>query len=302
VNVVPLKRYTVGGSECAAAAGIDPHRSRVWLWGEKTGRPEFQRPESEAMRWGKLLQPVVVAELEARGYRTIGEPYTFADAARPWAKGTPDGQVELGGDWSVLEIKTMGQWAARQNGDAIPLAYAAQCQWYMHLMGCDRALLATLIGGQKLDLHAIERSQGAIDHLLALAEEFLGYCERDEQPPPPEHDQARDSTREAIHLLNPTATEGRVYRLTRAEYDDVKALRDLRKMEDACKHQRTELENRLKAAMGDAETAISPNDDEAIRWPNVTARRLDQTRVKDERPDVFEAFAAVTTSRRFTLT
>lgn len=49
VTVVQLPtRFTIGGSEAAAAAGIDPHRSRVGLWLEKTGRVE--REETEAMR------------------------------------------------------------------------------------------------------------------------------------------------------------------------------------------------------------------------------------------------------------
>src|SRR5438477_1982370 len=158
MTVVQLPtRFTIGGSEAAAAAGIDPHRSRVGLWLEKTGR--IEREETEAMRWGKLLEPVIFEELRERDYdveQWTWKPPGMASAEAPWRTGRPDGGWDdaLG----VVEVKTVGQWAKREWDGQPPLAYVAQCQHYLHLTGRDRALLAVLVGGQRLELTEIERN------------------------------------------------------------------------------------------------------------------------------------------------
>jgi predicted phage-related endonuclease len=69
----------------------------------------------------------------------------------------------------------------------------------------------------------------------------------------------------------------------------------------AVKAQIAELENRLKLAMGDAETAISPHDTDALHWRNVRATRLDTTKLKGALPAIYDEFAVTTTTRRFTL-
>ena len=53
--------------------------------------------------------------------------------------------------------------------------------------------------------------------------------------------------------------------------------------------------------MGDAETALSPHDDEVIHWRNVTSRRLDTKALKDQRPHIYDLFLAETQTRRFTV-
>jgi putative phage-type endonuclease len=295
MTVVQLPtRFTIGGSDAAAAAGVDPHRSRVMLWLEKTGRVE--RPETEAMRWGTLLEPVIFAELEAREYEAEPWPTKGAsDPERPWCEGHPDGFVILDGDVALLEIKTVGQWAKREWNGEPPAAYVAQIQHYLHLTGLDRALLAVLVGGQKLELTTIERNQRAIDLLLILEEQFYGYLQRDELPPP----DGSDSAREALNAYFAEATPGRAYRFDKAGMSLYRELIARREQEKAVKTQRVALENRIKALMGDAEVALSPHDDELIRWPTVSSTRVDVTALRAEHPEIAERFGKTTTTRRF---
>jgi putative phage-type endonuclease len=293
-------QFTIGGSEAAAAAGIDPHRSRVALWLEKTGRAE--RPETEAMRWGTLLEPVIRAELRERGYTALpcGEVFCdlLRDPERPWLTGHPDGLVhdeESELDGALLEVKTVGQWAKREWNGEPPAAYVAQVQHYLHLTGLDRALLAVLVGGQKLELTTIDRNQRAIDLLLLLEEQFYGFLQRDELPPP----DGSDSAREALNAYFAEATPGRAYRFDK---DGMALYRELiarREQEKAVKVQRVAIENRIKALMGDAEVALSPHDDELIRWPTVSSTRVDVTALRAEHPEIAEAFGKTTTTRRF---
>jgi putative phage-type endonuclease len=298
MTVVQLPtRFTIGGSEAAAAAGIDPHRSRVALWLEKTGRVE--RPETEAMRWGTLLEPVIADELEARGlavYVDWGDPIEARDAERPWIVGHPDGIVtQEDGSEALLEIKTVGQWAKREWNGEPPAAYVAQVQHYLHLTGLDRALLAVLVGGQKLELATIERNQRAIDLLLLLEEQFYGFLQREELPPP----DGSESAREALNAYFAEATPGRAYRFDRDGMSLYRELIARREQEKAVKVQRIAIENRIKALMGEAEVALSPHDDELIRWPTVSSTRVDVTALRAEHPEIAERFGKTTTTRRF---
>lgn len=293
MSVTQLRQITLGGSDAAAACGVDPWRSRVMLWLEKTGRVE--RVVGEAARWGTLLQPLVAAELVERGYEVGGwdADNATADPDRHWLIGHPDGWWSEG----LLEIKTASAWAHRANGD-IPAPYQVQCQVYMHLTGLDRALLAVLVGGQRLELHELARDERQVGLILALMEDFYGYVERDELPAPDSSESARD----ALGLYYPEATGGKLVRADKATEEIVKELRARKEQKDAISLQVRELENRLKAWIGDADTLVSRSDVKLATWRNVASTRLDQTRLKTEAPHVFAQYATTTDTRRLTLT
>lgn len=298
MTVTPLTRYTLGGSDCAAAAGVHPYVSRVELWAQLTGK--IARPETEAMAWGKRLEPLIVDVLAQEGYTITPAPADgFTDPERRWVVGHPDAFTVAGESRAVLEVKTVGQWAhhANGNGRAVPLHYQCQCQWYMHLTGTHRAVLAALVGGQRLEVVELERDADAIGYLLALGEEFLQLVRTNRVPEPG----GTDSDRAAVVALFPEAEPSKVYRLTRDEWGAVRELRARREQLATVKEQAEELENRLKLAMGDAEHAISPHDTDAIRWGNVQARRVDTKALRAARPEVAEEYETVTTTRRFTL-
>ena len=302
-SVTPIRPpVTIGGSSAAAACGIDPRRSRIGLWCELTGRME--RRETEAMRWGTLLEPLIVEQLVELGfvsaYTTTSyddEPTT--DARHPWLVGHPDGYVQLGEDneWALLEVKTAGSWSAREwADDAVPLPYVAQVQTYLHLTGLERALLACLVGGQKLELRTVTRDDRAIARMLALMEEFVGYVERDEPPPPDDSESARD----ALAALYP-GVKGERVRLLGEDWQTYRELVARREQEAAVKAQRVALENRLKARMGDATEAISPWDDVVLRWTPSTRTALDTAKVRAEFPEVYDACKQTTETRRFSV-
>jgi putative phage-type endonuclease len=297
VTVVPLKRpVTIGGSDIAAACGIDPHRSRIALWLEKTGR--IERVETEAMRWGRRLQAAIEDELLSRGYPISGvDGETYTDPERPWLVGHLDGFTIVEGETAVLEVKTAGQWGHKSWGDQPPVEYVAQVQAYLHLTELNVGLIAVLVGGQRLEVRTVRREPRAIPQLLALAEDFYGYVLRDEPPAP----DGSDSAREAVAALYPEAVPTRVTRLSKTEYELLGELRALREQEKAVERQRVERENLLKLAMGDAEEALSPHDEAVIRWRNVQATRLDLEQLKAEMPAVYDQYAVTSEARRFTL-
>lgn len=299
MTVLPFRRdsrsLTVGGSDAAAAAGIDPWCSRVMLWLEKTGRVE--RRETEAMAWGTALEPLIWTALEDRGYDLFpADADGLADPEREWLIGHPDGFTVVNEHRAVLELKTAGAFAFRAGwDDAPPVQYVAQAQLYMHLTGCLWTLVAVLVGGQRLDVFEVRRDERAIRLLLEAAERFHWHLVTDTAPPP----DGSDSAREALLALYPQARPESVVRLLG---DDWKALLELRHRKAqlaALKALISPLENQLRAAMGDAELALSPHDAEVIRYTNVTTPRVDVTRLKRDRPEIAAEYATESQTRRF---
>jgi putative phage-type endonuclease len=293
VTVVQLPtRFTIGGSEAAAAAGIDPHRSRVGLWLEKTGRVE--REETEVMYWGKLLERVIFDALRERGYDVQPPPHPeVADPERAWLVGHPDAYVIHNG-LALLEVKTVGQWAKREWNGQPPLAYVAQCQHYLHLTGLDRALLAVLVGGQRLELAEIERNDRWIATLIELEQEFYERFLLRDEPPPVRHDDADNLAR-----MLPEHKPGRKVRLAPDALAVLRELRSRTAQRDAVERQCEELRNQLKATIGDAETALDAQGEEVIHWRTVVSERVDVTRLRAERPEIAAEFVKPIQSRRF---
>lgn len=293
MSVTQLRKPTLGGSTAAAAAGVDPYRSRVMLWAEMTGR--VKREPTEAMEWGNRLEPVVMAALADRGHKVEApadaDDATWTDPAREWLVGHVDGYVKPD---TLLEVKTASAYTRH---DAPPLAYVAQVQTYLHLTGLDRALLAMLVGGQKLLTFNVERDDDAIGILLGLMEDFYGYVVRDEPPPPDGSSSAKD----ALLALYPEPEKGSVVRADRELRAVVRDLKARRAQHDAIGEQVTELENRVKAFMGDAETLISEADVPLVKWSASHTTRLDTTRLRKDAPHVYTQYAVTSTTRRFTV-
>lgn len=298
VELESRRGFTLGGSEAAAACGVDKYRARVALWAEKTGR--LERQGSEAAEWGKLLEPVIAAELERRGYELVPAPADgFARTDLPWLTGHPDAFTELAGEPGLVEIKTAGHYAgAEWSSEAgAPLAYLVQLHHYFALTGATRGLLACLVAGQRLELREVAVDEVALRRILELEEEFLGYLRRDEPPPP----DGSSSAHETLLELYPTATRGEAVRLDEAGWRDYKRLRELREQADAIGRQTAELEQRLKARLGEAELLLSPYDDVVARWSSHERRAVDVKALRSALPHVAAEYTTATPVRRFTL-
>lgn len=291
------RRARVGGSEAAAACGVDPHLSRVMLWAQKRGIVKVE--ETEAMLWGKRLQPVVFDVLEQMGFDLMPAPADgFYDPARPFMIGHPDGFVTRNGERGVVEVKTAGHWSAQDwNDGGTPTSPIVQAQHYMSLTGCGFALLACLLDGQRLVVRWVERDERTIALLEAGEESFVRYVLDGEVPPP----DGSASAAQALRALYPEAEPSAVVRLTKAEMVQVRMLRRRREMSDTLGAQISELTQWLQARMGNAERAIDPNDNEVAKWPTFERKSLDTKALRAATPAVASEYTTASTYRRFTL-
>lgn len=298
----------IGGSEAAAACGLDPFKSPVRLWLEKTGQIEPSEA-GEAAKWGTILQPIIAAEVERGGYAVLPAP---DDALQhedyPFMSGHPDGYCtwDLVDDAhheydaptrGVLEIKTAGiRMAQLWNDDATPPQYVLQAMHYLVLTGLDWALVACLIGGQRLEVRRLERDEHLIALMLELEAQFWQHVTEGTAPPP----DGSKATDEALKRLYPSSS-GEVVHLTADDYQRVEEYRRLRTQLKKVETQLTTIEQEFKVRLGRAETGIYEAR-RVVRWPEIETRRISQARLKEEYPQVAEAVTEPSVYRRFVIT
>jgi putative phage-type endonuclease len=289
------RRYRVGGSEAAAACGVDPFRSRIMLWAEKTGRVE--RPESPAMRMGTLLQPTVAALVEDEGYEVMPAPDDeLTHAEHPFMIGHLDGFTVIDGQRAPLEIKTRGSgW----KDDSNALASAVmQAQQYIELTAAESALIAVLhggYGGMALDLRVVRRDDKLIDLMVAMERDFVELV-RSDTPPDPD---GSDSARDAVRSMAGAAEPGKVARATADIWKLVRTIREADERIAAIKAQRERAAQQVQAFMGDAEELVTPFDTPAARWPTSTRASLDTKALRAAHPSIAGEFTKATTYRTF---
>ena len=287
----------IGGSEAAAACGVDPFRSRLMLWWEKVNR--VARYETEAMMLGTLLQGRIAEIAVMHGYEVLPAPAEgFTHRAEDWMICHPDGFTSLDDLMAVVEIKTRGTgWSSDDEHELFP--YIMQLQHGMAVTACAAGVLLVLHGGHgglRLETRVVERDDALIEQMMTLEHEIVEAV-RVASPPEP---RGAKSDSDAIKAMHP-ASDGSTIRLNKATMELVKEARGLHEQRDVIDRQYKEHVQKIQLAMGDAEHAISPFDTPAARWPTVNATRLDTSALKAARPDVYSEFAVSKPTRRFTL-
>lgn len=251
------RRKGIGSSDAPAILGLSPYASPLSVYTDKLGLGE-ERVESEAMRWGRRLEPLVIEAFAAEVDRGCEPNHALLrSTARPWQLATLDAvQVKRDAPRLVglLEVKTSGY--GREDWDeGLPLYVNAQVQHQFSVTGYEWGSVAVLVGGQKLLWVDVERDDRFINDLLLPAEEEFWSRVQEKIPPPPD---GTMPSGEALKLLYPTHAPGKVVTLPGEFIDlDGERLRLQADMKEA-KAKLDAIDQQLKAAIGDAEAGIVP--------------------------------------------
>lgn len=289
-----LRATGLGGSDIAAAAGLNPYKSPYALWVEKT-MDLADEVENEAMEWGNRLEGVVIAKW--------GEEHPTLTVERNplgvWRNGehdfmlaTPDAfAIDAGETVGLIEAKTAGVRSAHQWDDGIPDHYELQTRWYLACLGLPRAWVAVLIGGQKWRQFEIARDLGIETRMVELATDFWKLVAN---RTPPEVDGA-DSTTEALKQLF-AADDGGTIELstdTTALFEEARAARAAVKAAEA---RQAEADNQIKALLGDH--AVATIDGRiACTWKTASKKALNQKALRAEMPEIAEKFMTTSSYR-----
>ena len=186
-----VRKQGIGSSDAAAAVGLNPYKSQLELWLEKTGRdtslPKLDPQDEESPAyWGNVLEPIVAWHYSKRScnrVRRINAVLQHPDPKLPWMLANIDREVIGAEDVQILECKTAGINGARLWKEGVPEYVQLQVMHQLAVTGKQAADVAVLLGGQNLEIHRIERDESMIARLIDLERLFWDYVVSDTPPP-----------------------------------------------------------------------------------------------------------------------
>ena len=287
-----LRKKGIGGSDAGAICGVNPFSSPMKVFQDKTSE-EIEEQDSEAVRIGHDLEQYVADRFsEATGlkvrrsnfmYRSMEHPFMIADVDR----------LVIGED-AGLECKTASAYNADKwkDGD-IPLHYVMQCYHYMAVTGKRAWYIACVILGREFVYRKLVWDDGIISGLISAEEDFWNNHIVPNVMPDPDGSDVSD---EVLQKYFKSAKKGSAVRLI--GFDEKLKRREniVRNIKELETEQR-QIEQEIKLFMKD--NALAVNDSYKVTWGNVETTRLDTKKFKEEKPDIYNAYAKTTSSRRF---
>jgi putative phage-type endonuclease len=269
-----VRRSAIGASEAPMLLGVSPYKSPMQLFAEKL---EMVEPDAstDAMRWGQILEGPLAEHYAAKTGRRLHDPgrYTLRRSrAVPWMVATLDREI-VSAPYEMLdpatgtltryerplpaplEIKTTAGYRFEDWNDEPPIHVLVQVQHQLAVTGWDWASVAVLLGGRTFRWYDVPRHEPFILKLIEAETVFYEQL-RTKTMPTVDGSQA---TRDVLRALYPKEISGLVVNLPgeAAEWDTrrLEAIAEIRSWEGV----KAEAENKLKAALGEAEIGVLPS-------------------------------------------
>lgn len=163
----------IGGSDIAAVMGLNPWKSALQLWAEKTGKiAPKDLSDIERVEIGTELEEYVARKFEKKtGYKLRRDNRDLRHPLYDYMVVHID-RLVLDGE-SIFEAKTTSVYMERHwEGEDIPQQYVLQVMWGMGLAKRPRGFIAVLIGGQKFAWKEIRFDQELFDKMVEAAKNF----------------------------------------------------------------------------------------------------------------------------------
>jgi len=287
------RKKSIGGSDAAAIAGLNPWKSAIAVWLEKTGR-ETESHDNERMRIGRDLEDYVARRFEeATGLKVRRRNAILLHERFNWMSANVD-RLIVGKD-EGLECKVTGSYSASDwKDDKIPLMYEMQMHHYMAVTGACAWWIAALIGNERISIKRIERDEEVIKALIDIERTFWEDNVLADEMPAPDGSKA---AQEAIKKLWPRANEGLTIELD-SEFEKLMERREeLSELIENMSKEVDKIEQEIQVAMKDAEVATVGRH--KVTWKTRTSNRLDSNQLKTQEPEVFARFSKPSSYRVF---
>lgn len=299
-----VRKQGIGSSDAAAAIGLNPYKSQLELWLEKTGRdtsmPKIDPNDEESPAyWGNILEPIVASHYTKRSghrVRRINAVLQHPDPKLPWMLANIDREVIGADDVQILECKTAGINGARLWKEGVPEYVQLQVMHQLAVTGKQAADVAVLLGGQHLEIHRIDRDDSMIARLIDLERLFWDYVVSDTPPP-------ADGTASAESALRCLYPEDNGQTLDFSQHTDLASTYlELKSVRQSMAQQETreaQLKQALQQAMGAATRAEFA--DGYISWrKSRDSTGLDVEQMLKDKPYLQARYPKIKTgSRRF---
>lgn len=296
-----VRKGGIGSSDAASAIGLNPYKSQLELWLEKTGRVDTSA-EHQGMDdprfWGTLLEPYVAVayqQMTSRKVRKLNA--VLQHPTLPFMLANIDREVVGSPDVQILECKTAGEFGSKLWKDGVPEYVQLQVQHQLAVTGKAAADVAVLLCGQKMEIHRIERDDEIIARLMVLESHFWGHVESDTPPPVDGSESAARALRQ-LYRGNDTTLDFTGDAELGTAFDVLAALGE----EIAAKEREAErLKQTIQQAMGDASKAAFANGVVTFKRAK-DGSRIDTKALATEHPQIASRYTVTTLgSRRFLL-
>ena len=286
----------IGGSDVSVIAGINPFKSVHQLWLEKTGQIEPEQTESEYAHFGTLLEPIVRKEFTERtGIKVRQKHMLLQSEEYPFMYADLDGVINEDGELAIFEAKTASQYKMDTWEEDVPAGYILQVQHYMAVTGARKTYIAALVGGNHFVYHVVERDEVLIAKIIAMEKYFWETHVIGGAEPVPDGSEATtnyfnsrfsNSNGETIELPEEALAICEEYERLSEE---------LKVLETA----KSAAANQLKSYLKEAEAGTV--GDRKIVWKQIYKSSLDQKRLKEEKPDIYNGYITQSSYRRLSV-
>ncbi|MFE3052253.1 YqaJ viral recombinase family protein [Nocardia sp. NPDC059239] len=292
----------IGSSEISGLLGLVDWDSPYTIWLRKTRRaPADSGVDTEAMFWGRMLEPIIRAVACERLGLTVELPGTLQSVERPHMLYSPDGFLSDGG---LLETKNTAWFMADKWTGQIPDHAELQLHHGMYVTGATHAYAAGLIGGNHLETARVERNERLIEIVANTCDQFWrDHVIADIEPPIT----GTTADREAISQLHPHV--GGDLHVTRQQISVLhRDYRTAQQDESAAKKRKDAAGNKIRALMDGHDRLLVGNDvwvatkggpfksaafrdaEPELYAEYLTIPGLDVRELREERPDVYARF------------
>lgn len=175
-----LRRPYIGSSDGATTLGLNPWDCAYRLMAEKKGViPD--RDETEHMKWGRLVEPVILDEWERRHAPAAMTRHSMAvSEAYPFMASNPDALTS----GAVVEAKTADRFDRVRWDDGVPDHYVIQGTHHMIVWGRERCVYPVLFGGNEYVEYEVDYDESIAAKLIEAEAAFAHRVATTDWPDP----------------------------------------------------------------------------------------------------------------------
>ncbi|MCI9491325.1 MAG: endonuclease [Dorea sp.] len=287
------RKRGLGGSDAGAVCGLNPYRTAMQVYDDKT-TDATEETDNEAMRQGRELEDYVARRfMEAAGKKVRRANFMYYDEENPFMLADVDRMIV--GENAGLECKTASPYLAdRWKNGEIPVSYQIQCYHYMSVCNADAWYIAVVIFGREFKYYRIERDEEVISDLRQIERNFWESHILKRILPEPDGSELADKVISGYFKKSMEET------IPLRGFDEKLGRRqELESLLDEMTTEKKQIEQELKLYLGEAEAAENANY--RVSWKSVNSQRIDEKRLKEERPEVYEQYRKTLSFRRFTV-
>lgn len=274
---------SIGASDSSAVLGINPWKSNVELWLEKTN-PEslLDQPDNLNMRLGRDMEPILRQLFtEETGLQVRQDNHTRYDDEYPFLSTNLDGRIV--GDKVPLELKTTGMWDGM-----IPDNYFCQLQHQMMVTNSPYIYFAVLVlsnFGKQFIVEKYERNERFIADMRSKMVDFwMNYVVTGVAPDPV-------SVKDARLLYNETNQES----VIEGSFDMIticEKIKDYNKDIKKIKAKADELRVSIMDTMKEDEI-MTYKGSTLSTWKKSKGKvKFDLNKFKKDHPDIYEEYSS----------